>query len=159
MKCRTLLAVAGWMCLCGLSHAQDVKERARAMLLHAQQLSDIRSPNAAAFRLKATFSFKGDDLETVQGTYTETWVSDSQWRRETVIHDLRRIEVAGPAKSWLLYPDTFPERANQLSNLMAFIPPTSSQPVFVTISETPASCGRMRFYQAGRAKPENRLLF
>ena len=37
------------------------------MLLHAQQLSDIRSPNAAAFQLKATFSFEGDDLETVQG--------------------------------------------------------------------------------------------
>jgi hypothetical protein len=108
------------------------------MLLHAQQLSDIRSPNAAAFRLKATFSFKGDDLETIQGTYTETWVSDSKWRRETVINDLRRIEVAGPAKSWLLSPDTFPERANQLPSLMAFVAPTSPQPDFVSITDTPA---------------------
>jgi hypothetical protein len=107
------------------------------MLLHAQQLSDIRSPNAAAFRLKATFSFKGDDLETVQGTYTETWLSDSQWRRETVINGLRRIEVGGPAKSWLLSPDTFPERAIELPSLMAFVPPPSSQTDFATITETP----------------------
>jgi hypothetical protein len=138
MKYRAFLSIACWLCLCGLSAAQDVKERARALLLHAQQLSDIRSPNAAAFRLKATFSFKGEDLETVQGTYTETWLSDSQWRREIVINDLRRIEVAGPAKSWLLSPDAFPERANQLPGLMEFLPQASSLPDFATITETPA---------------------
>jgi TonB family protein len=95
---------------------QDLQKRADALLDKAHQLSDIRSPNAPSFRLKATFSFIGKDLGAIQGTYTEIWVSKSKWRRETVVKDWRRIEVGGAARFWLLdNTKDFPEQA-------AFIP-------------------------------------
>jgi len=116
----------------------SVQQRAEALLEHARHLSDIRAKDAPAFRLKATFSFIGDNLDPVEGTYTETWVSDSQWRRETVIGNLRQIDVAGPDKHWLVYPDGFPEQANVLPSLMAFLPPASLELEFSYIRERAA---------------------
>ncbi len=107
--------------------AQDVQARAQELLQRASQLSDIRSLGAPAFRLKATFSFVGDDLETVKGTYIETRVSGSQWRRETVIGDLHQVDVGGAGKHWLLYPDGFPSRADQLPFLLEAVPPASTR--------------------------------
>jgi hypothetical protein len=67
MNFRVLLAVA-WVALLPMkSFTQDVPKRAEALLEHARRLSDIRSPGAPAFRLEATFSFTGTDLETGSG--------------------------------------------------------------------------------------------
>jgi hypothetical protein len=117
-------------------HPQDVQTRAAALLNKARQLSDIRSPNAPAFRLKATFSFTGEDLEKVEGTYTEVWASNTQWRRETVIAGLRHIEVGGLDKQWLIEPDGFPLQANRLATLMVVLPPASQSFEFTSISES-----------------------
>ena len=111
------------------------QERAEALLDRARHVSDIRAKDAPAFRLKATFSFTGDNLDPVEGTYTETWVSDTQWRRETVIGNLRQIDVAGPGKHWLVYPDGFPDQAVVLPSLMAYLPSTSFKPEFAFIRE------------------------
>jgi Gram-negative bacterial TonB protein C-terminal len=47
------------------------------------------------------------------------WVSDSQWRRETVVKDFRRIEVGTPNRIWTLDSATdFPEVATQVPDLM-----------------------------------------
>jgi hypothetical protein len=81
---------------------------------HVRQLSDIRAKDAPAFRLNATFSFVGDHLDTFEGTYTQTWVSDSQWSRETVIGNVRQIDVGGSGQHWLVYPDGFSVLANAL---------------------------------------------
>jgi hypothetical protein len=113
----------------------EIQTRAEALLERARHLSDIRAEAAPAFRLKANFSFVGDDLETVQGTYTETWVSDSQWRRETVIGNLRYVEIGGSDKHWLLYPDGFPTQANKLPSLMAVLPSGAPDLVFASVSE------------------------
>ncbi len=115
-----------------------VQQRAEALLARARTLSDIRAKDAPAFHLKATFAFIGDNLDPVEGTYTETWVSDAQWRRETVIGNLRQIDVAGPDKHWLVYPDGFPEQASALATLMAFLPPASLQLEFAYIRERAA---------------------
>jgi hypothetical protein len=116
-------------------HPEDVQIRADALLHKARQLSDIRSPNAPAFHLKATFSFTGKDFEKVEGTYTEVWVSNSQWRRETVIGDLRHIEVSGADKQWLVDSDGFPPQANKLAAMMAVLPPASRGFEFASITE------------------------
>jgi TonB family protein len=135
MSLRILLVA----CLLGLHHpvcyAQDIQTHAEALMWHGRRLSDIRSSNAPAFRLKAAFSFVGDNLETVQGTYTEVWVSDSQWRREIVVNDLRHIDVGGPAKHWVLYPDNFPAPAGRLPEVMELFPPASLKLDFASISE------------------------
>ncbi len=112
-----------------------VQERAEVLLNRARRLSDIRANDAPAFHLRATFSFTGDNLDPVEGTYTETWVSDTQWRRETVIGNLRQIDVAGPGKHWLLYPEGFPEQAGALPGLMAYLPSASLKPEFAFIRE------------------------
>jgi hypothetical protein len=102
----------------------------------ARQLSDIRSGNAPAFRLKATFSFIGSDLETVQGTYTEVWTSSSQWRRETVVNNLRRIDVGSPTRHWLLDSvKDFPEQAARVTGLMELLPPSSANFAFESVVE------------------------
>jgi hypothetical protein len=118
--------------------AQDIQQRAEALLDKARQLSDIRSPNAPAFRLKATFSFTGDDLETVHGTYAEVWVSSSQWRSETVIQDRRRLKVADADRIWQLdsTPD-FPEQASRVAELLDMFPRKSAKLEFESIFDHP----------------------
>ncbi|MGA7928616.1 MAG: energy transducer TonB [Candidatus Sulfotelmatobacter sp.] len=134
------------------AHSEDVQTRAETLLDKARQLSDIRSPNAPAFRLKATFSFIGKDLETVQGTYSEVWVSNSQWSRETVVKDSRRVEVGGATRMWQLdNTEDFPEQAAQLPGLMNIFPPKSASFAFESIADQaevdpPAECAITKLY-------------
>ncbi|HEY6251072.1 MAG TPA: hypothetical protein VI685_14010, partial [Candidatus Angelobacter sp.] len=88
------LAVLTSVCLAG-------DKEISALMVHASQLSDIWDNNAPAFHLKAALTFY-DEKGTTQGTYTESWVSGGQWRRETVIGAFHRIEVARENKRWLL---------------------------------------------------------
>lgn len=75
------------------SVAEDTQKASETLLQRARQLSDIRSPNAPGFRLKVTFSCTAENLETLEGSCTEVWVSGSLWRRETTVGDFRRIEL------------------------------------------------------------------
>ncbi len=116
----------------------ETQIRAEALLERARHLSDIRAKNAPAFRLKATFTFTGKDLENTQGTYTEVWLSDSQWRRETVVKDLRRIEVGAPNRIWTLDSATdFPEGATHLPDLMNLFHSASRALEFESIADNP----------------------
>lgn len=108
------------------------------MLDKARHLSDIRSPGSPPFVLSATFSFVGDDLNTVEGTYTETWSSDSRWRREIVVGGLRYIEIAGAEQQWLVYPEGFPRHAKGLPSAMS-LPRSFSEFNFSEITEQTAS--------------------
>ena len=117
---------------------QDPQTRAEALLDKARQLSDIRSPHSPAFRLKATFSFIGTDLEIVQGTFTEVWASNEQWRRETIVKDYRRVEVGGANRMWKLdNTEDFPEQAAELPRLPQVFPSKSKTFNFESISDRP----------------------
>jgi hypothetical protein len=51
------------------------------------------------------------------------WISNSQWRRETVVGSLRRIEIGGPTRSWLVDGgNDFPEEAVRVSTLAEVLP-------------------------------------
>ena len=114
----------------------EVQARAEALIAKARHLSDIRAKNAPAFRLKATFTFIGKDLENAQGTYTEDWVSDSQWRREIVVKDSHRIEVGTPNRIWTLDNTTdFPEPATHLPDLMSMFHSASPTLEFESIAD------------------------
>jgi TonB family protein len=113
-----------------------IQKRAADLMDKARKLSDIRAASAPAFRLTATFSFVDKDLETLQGTYTEVWVSKLRWRRETVVKNWRSIEVGGATGSWLLdNADDFPEPAARLPNVTGMFPPNSSDLVFASIDD------------------------
>jgi TonB family protein len=116
------------------SFCEDKQARGEAMLERARLASDIRAPDAPAFRLKVTFSFVSEKLETVAGTYSEWWASKTQWRRETVVGDSRRIEIGGPDKRWLL--DTgpgLPEQVRRLPGLFDVVPSNPSKFEFDSI--------------------------
>jgi len=119
-----ILAIAAWIALAQLlAGPENVQTRAEAMLEQARRLEDIRAPGAPPFRLTATFSFTGNDLEPERGTYSEIWVSNSNWRQETVVGNLRSVTVGGTGKHWILFANGFPTQANRLPILMAFLPP------------------------------------
>jgi TonB family protein len=130
--CTTILLV-----LCGsASPLDDVQKTAEGMLNGARQLSDIRSPNAPGFRLNVTFSFVGPDLDPLHGTYTEVWISNAQWRRETVVGDYRNIEIGGPDKYWLIDGGKdLPEEAARVSTIVDMFPKRSAIFEFETITD------------------------
>jgi len=98
------------------------------ILDRARQLSDLRTPGSPPFHLKATFSFIAKNLDTIQGTYTEIWISDSQWRRETLVGDARRIEVHNGSKSWLSNGGPqFPSQALRAAKMFRPFPSSFAQ--------------------------------
>jgi TonB family protein len=114
---------------------QDVAKRIESMMDRARHLSDIHSDGAPSFRLKATFSFVGRDLETVQGTYTEVWISNKQWYRETVAGASRRVEVGGPTRLWRVDTgDSMPEEATRLPRVLKAVPTLPGNLDFEAIS-------------------------
>jgi|SRR5579863_2066552 len=105
------------------SFAEDEQSKPQGLLERARDLSDIRSPSGPAFRLKATFTAITRDLDTLEGTYTETWVSKTQWRRETAVGASRRVEVGGATGHWLLDSGPpLPEEAQRFSSLLEISP-------------------------------------
>jgi TonB family protein len=120
--------------IASFSFGEDEQARGEAMLERARLASDIRAMNAPGFRLKASFSFVSEKLEKVEGTYVEWWVSKSQWRRETVVGDSRRIEIGGVDKRWLLDTGSgLPEQVRRLPRLFDVIPPKSTKFEFDSI--------------------------
>ena len=117
-------AMIVWMvCVAAFGQQPAQNTQAAQVIEKARQLSDIRAPNAHAFLLKATFSFINDDLDTIEGTYTETWLSSTRWRRETTIGSLRHLEIGGPGKYWIADDsDTFPEQASRVSTMLQMFP-------------------------------------
>jgi TonB family protein len=97
--------------------------QAEALLERARQLSDLRRPGAGPFQLKADFSFTDKSMNTVDGTYTETWLSESQWRRETELKDFKRIEVGTANRLWLLDSrEDLPEPITRLPAALEIFP-------------------------------------
>jgi TonB family protein len=116
----------------------EIQALAQADIDRARRFSDIRSQDAPAFRLRATFSFTGKDSKTLQGTYTEIWVSNSQWRRETIVNDLRRVEVGTGNRIWRLdNSDGFPSMAAPLPHLINIFPLANTNLVFESVADAP----------------------
>jgi hypothetical protein len=84
--------------------ASDKQTEAASLIQHAKQLSDIRAEGAPAFRLRLDIKAIKRDGSALAGTYTEVWVSKTQWRREIVVGDTHRTEVAAGWKRFLLDP-------------------------------------------------------
>jgi hypothetical protein len=137
----TLLRFIVLVVLSASAFAQDVqartpaRSRAKTLLERAREIEDIRAPDAPPFRLRAAFFFAGKDFDAVEGTYTETWLSSSRWRQETVVGDLQEIAVGGSGKHWVLFSDGFPPRADRASAILTFIPPVSLYLDFASVKK------------------------
>lgn len=118
---------------------QAAQVTAEALLEHARSISDIRSPGSPPFELKATFSFITEKLDTLTGTYTETWLSDARWRRETVVGELHYIQIRADNKEWTSkYEAAFPVKAARVPKMFQMFPPLSQKLDFGTVTDRPA---------------------
>jgi TonB family protein len=128
----------------------EIQVRAESLMDRARNLSDIRAKGAPAFRLELSFSFAGKNLDMVQGTYTEIWVSKSQWRRETIAGADHRIEVRNSAKQWLLdNTKDFPETASRLPDLMNLFPAGDLTFDFEHVDDSPDHASQCAITKAG----------
>jgi TonB family protein len=115
---------------------------AETMLERARQFSDIREPNRPPFRMKATFSFIGDELETFQGTYTEYWESDSKWRKEIVVGERKKIEIANGRKLWEIETDqALPDKALRVVFATGIFPARTAKLQFESVESLPGKDG------------------
>lgn len=91
---------------------------AASMIERAKQHSNIRAEGAPGFRLKLIFKAFKEDGSGLEGTYTEVWSSKTQWRKEIVVGDFHRTEVAAGQNRWILDSGkAFSERVGELPAL------------------------------------------
>jgi TonB family protein len=96
--------------------ANQKDDEAKALVGRAMSISAVREEGSPPFRLKANVKVTQEDGSTVEGTYTETWVSNSQWRRETALGEFHRTQVVLGRKSWTSDNSTVvPERLAAIS--------------------------------------------
>lgn len=93
------LSIAGFL---SAASANDKNNEAKALVQKAIDISDIRKEGAPPFRLKASLRITNDDGSVIEGAYSESWVSKEQWRKEIVLGDFQRTQVAIGRKSWTL---------------------------------------------------------
>lgn len=128
-----LSVIARWGCFVWLAVtllaprvlASKKEAEAASLIDRAKQLSDIRAEGAPAFRLRINLRLTDKDGSTHDGAYAETWVSKTQWRRETKLGDFRRTEVASGRKLWRLdSATTMPERIKDVLGFFEISKPT-----------------------------------
>lgn len=118
------------------SGADETEKKAQALLDRERRVSDIRSRDASAFRLKAAFTFVANNLKTAQGSYIEHWVSNTRWRRESVVENYRRVEVGGATQRWEIdEPADFPERAKAVAGILNELPSNFDRVRFEDVAE------------------------
>jgi TonB family protein len=100
-RCTVILALS-IAALLSAASANEKDNEAKTLAQKASDLSDIRKEGAPPFRLKANLRITNDDGSVVEGVYTEFWISNAQWRKEMVLGDFRRTQVAMGRKSWTL---------------------------------------------------------
>ena len=136
----TLTFILLWLLVpivAGDTPKENAQKDAEALLERARELSDIRNEKASPFRLRANFSLVGDNLDTFEGSYTEMWASDSQWRREIVIGDWKRIEVGTPNRLWKLdNAKGMPNEASRVPGAIAILPARSAKFEFESIQRS-----------------------
>ncbi len=116
----------------------ETQRQAQTLLERARKFSDIRATNASPFRLKATFSFIDDQLETLAGTYTEFWQSGTQWRKEIVVAGRKKIEIASNDKLWEFESDpSLPEQALRVEFATDIFPSPTAKLDFAGIETIP----------------------
>jgi len=98
-RCPLILAfVIAVLCTCAFANQKD--DEAKALVQRAMNISAIREEGSPPFRLRANVKITQEDGSVVEGTYTETWVSNTLWRRETALGDFRRTQVVAGRKTW-----------------------------------------------------------
>lgn len=118
------------VCQTSLSQPSGTSQPKTALdwLRRADDLTDIRIPESAPFRLKVTFhAYPGIDftrpgqspIQSGDGSYEETWLAPKQWRREVTLGSYHAVEVfAGGVRQFQASSDYEPSRVMMLMNAL-----------------------------------------
>lgn len=77
----------------------DSQDNPQAYFDHARKLGFPASGQATPYLLRAEFTTRASSGVVTTGTYTDTWVSDKQWRREAVLGSSRFVRSRN-GKKW-----------------------------------------------------------
>jgi hypothetical protein len=87
-----VLALLGLFC--SARGGERRSEQAEKLLSEAVQLSDIRAPGSAPFRLNARLIGTEEKKHSVEATYSLEWQSPTSWRDEINAPDYKEVRVA-----------------------------------------------------------------
>jgi TonB family protein len=76
----------------------------------ARKINDLRLESQQAFHLRATFESNGNVEQTGSGTYEETWISPTQWRREVTLKGQSVIETANGGTRYRKFKGSYASR-------------------------------------------------
>lgn len=99
---RSLFLIMTVILFMSTAFADEKDAEVVALIERAKQLSDIRAEGAPPFQLKLTFKIIEENGASLEGAYTEVWVSKTHWRRETILGDFRRTQIVVDRKRWHL---------------------------------------------------------
>jgi hypothetical protein len=85
----------------GKTSSAETLDSAKTCIDHAWKLG-FPSAGAAPYVLKAEFTARGSSGEVETGTYTDTWLSDKQWRREADFAKSRFVRSRNGKKRYRL---------------------------------------------------------
>lgn len=95
------------------------KPPANSFFDRARAVQGIRVKDSSPFHLKATFNATGDAETIGTGTYEETWVSPTQWRREATLGGKTVIESRNDDDRYRQFKgDYAPRRADEVIDIM-----------------------------------------
>lgn len=132
MRYKILLA-ALMLLLASVAFANKKKDEAAALINRAKQLSDIRADGSPPFQLRAESKITEVDGSSVDGEYTEIWLSKAQWRRDIVFGNFRRTEVAAGRKLWTADSDTKPP--DHLDDVLRLLDIRKIEPTMTTLEK------------------------
>jgi len=116
---KLLLLVGSALLISAACWAENKQQEGEMLIKYAEEVSNLRTPDAHPFRLLATFRLLGNGATAEQGSYMETWASPTSWRRESVLGAFHRTEVGGEKTRWILDSvEEVPGKAGQLGTLM-----------------------------------------
>jgi hypothetical protein len=80
----------------------DKFDSAKTYFDRARKLGFPAAGGSASYMLRAEFTTHDSSGRTLIGTYIDTWVSDSQWRREAILGRSRLLRTRNGDKRYLL---------------------------------------------------------
>lgn len=75
---------------------------ARAYFEQGRKIGFPAAGTGPGYVLRAEFTVRGSSGQVETGTYTDTWISDTQWRREAILNNSRFVRSRSGDKRYLI---------------------------------------------------------
>jgi TonB family protein len=94
------LALAAVLAIAQISWCGDQSAESVALIQHAVEGSELRTPELAPFKLRVEIQTEDLNSKPIAGTYELTWVSPTRWREEIKVGEYTETRIGGAGKIW-----------------------------------------------------------